>query len=653
MENQLNINSTELDAGLIGDEWKILIVDDEEQVHRITTLVLDELRYENRPVLFLSAFSAGEAYAILEKHPDIALILLDVVMETDNAGLELVKTIREELGNTRTRIILRTGQPGQAPEQKVILEYDINDYKEKTELTAAKLYTSVIASLRAYRDICAIEIQKQEIEQKSRLNKFILDAMPCETLLIKSDGTIVLCSHNSDTKEKNDSWVCSINEGRCSEKCSWMQMKLPLHSKHFKRNEISVGNIPYEVCFFPVEEDLNLAYAFDISDRKKYEEEKQFFEQQLTHTQKMEAIGLLASGVAHDFNNHLTGVMAFAALLEKRFANGTKEQDYAQKIVKGTTNASNLVKKLLDFSREKESIFKSVDIHTLLDDVHELLRAKSKNVKITMHKNAPISSVVGDADQLLNAFINLGINAIHAMPQRGNLIFETSMYKNETSAETFYLTISVSDTGCGIPDDVKKRIFEPFFTTKEVGKGTGLGLAGVYGCVKRHHGIISVDSTVNEGTTFTIMLPLLEDDAAATNGLPSTVPGKTKYCTILIGDDDPITRSLTFHFLSDIGHTVRSFENGPQLIDYIKPNDTSPADLCILNLDQSEMKNFDTFIELNKINPDIPILLITDDANVREQYTKDGRCITCILSKPFTRESFYNAVAHALSKKVT
>ena len=137
--------------------WKILIIDDEKDVHTATRLAIQDIRYKERPLELLNAYSAAEGFEQVRNHPDIALIMLDVVMETDNAGLQLVRRIREDLGNTLSRIVLRTGQPGQAPEQDVILNYDINDYKTKTELTVQKLFTVVIASLRAYENLVTIE----------------------------------------------------------------------------------------------------------------------------------------------------------------------------------------------------------------------------------------------------------------------------------------------------------------------------------------------------------------------------------------------------------------------------------------------------------------------------------------------------------------
>ena len=145
--------------------WKVLIVDDEPEVHSVTKLALSDFTFQGKNLEFISAYSGAEAKRTLEQHPDAAIILLDVVMETDDAGLLVARYIREELHNHYVRIILRTGQPGQAPERQVIVNYDINDYKSKTELTAQKLFTVVMSSLRSYRDILAIDNSRRGLEK--------------------------------------------------------------------------------------------------------------------------------------------------------------------------------------------------------------------------------------------------------------------------------------------------------------------------------------------------------------------------------------------------------------------------------------------------------------------------------------------------------
>jgi CheY-like chemotaxis protein len=145
--------------------WKILIVDDDEQIHAVTKMVLSDFRFREQPLQFLSAYSGKEGYAAIAANPDLAVVFLDVVMETESAGLDLARDIRGALGNDYVRIILRTGQPGQAPERKVIVEYDINDYKEKSELTSQKLFSAMVTALRSYKDIMTIETSRRGLEK--------------------------------------------------------------------------------------------------------------------------------------------------------------------------------------------------------------------------------------------------------------------------------------------------------------------------------------------------------------------------------------------------------------------------------------------------------------------------------------------------------
>ncbi len=147
------------------DAWKVLIIDDEEQIHAVTKMVLGDFKFRDRSLQFLSAFSGKEGYSVIAANPDLAVIFLDVVMETETAGLDLARQIRGALGNDYVRIILRTGQPGQAPERKVIVDYDINDYKEKSELTSQKLFSTMVTALRSYKDIMTIETSRRGLEK--------------------------------------------------------------------------------------------------------------------------------------------------------------------------------------------------------------------------------------------------------------------------------------------------------------------------------------------------------------------------------------------------------------------------------------------------------------------------------------------------------
>ncbi|WP_413204807.1 DUF3369 domain-containing protein [Rhodospirillum sp. A1_3_36] len=193
-----------LPSGPILTPWSVLVVDDDQEVHALTRMLLGEIRYKGRALTLYSAHSAAEARKILEDLPDVAVILLDVVMETDDAGLRLVRTIREDMGNRHARIILRTGQPGQAPEREVIEAYDINDYKAKTELTAQKLHTTLISALRGYDDIMALVHSRRGLRQilessaslfqQRSMEKFAAGVLIQLNALLGISGDGILCA---------------------------------------------------------------------------------------------------------------------------------------------------------------------------------------------------------------------------------------------------------------------------------------------------------------------------------------------------------------------------------------------------------------------------------------------------------------------------
>lgn len=220
---------SEQDAPL--DSWPILIVDDHEEVHKVTSLVLGGFEFEGKGLRLLHAYSGDEAKAMLRAEPDIAVVLLDVVMEKDESGLEVIEFIRHELRNSAVRIILRTGQPGQAPEQEVIVKYDINDYKEKTELTAQKLFTTIISSLRSYRDLRMIQSNKKGLEDVVRSSSSILNVYSPQELAreVLVQLNTILDSENSSEGlvllKENDGWSILAGSGKFSS-AAYLQ-KLP------------------------------------------------------------------------------------------------------------------------------------------------------------------------------------------------------------------------------------------------------------------------------------------------------------------------------------------------------------------------------------------------------------------------------------------
>ncbi|MCX7745739.1 MAG: DUF3369 domain-containing protein [Clostridia bacterium] len=210
-ENKKDIESGEEKHG----KWKLMIVDDEEEVHQITKIVLNDFTFENKSLDFISAHSLKEAKVLMKKHPDTAVILLDVVMEEEDSGLKFVKYVREELKNNLARIILRTGQPGQAPEKKIIVDYDINDYKEKTELTAQRLFTTLVAALRSYRDITIIHDNKEGLEKiiKSSASIFKLQSMRKFATGVLTQLTSIFHINKGVFSNQSSSFAATKSEG--------------------------------------------------------------------------------------------------------------------------------------------------------------------------------------------------------------------------------------------------------------------------------------------------------------------------------------------------------------------------------------------------------------------------------------------------------
>ena len=510
-------DSVELTPAVQKQQIDIMIIDDENEVHDVTRMVLADYSFEQKTLNCHNAFSASEAKVKLSESNNIALILLDVVMESDDAGLELVKYIRETLHNKMVRIILRTGQPGQAPEQQIITDYDINDYKSKTELTAQKLYTSITSSLRSHRDLTTIELHRREIEAKNQLNMQMLDSLHCAAMLLESNGTVTLCNQPARMGGINTGSNC-ISDEPGAVPCPWGPLPLGFNQDIKQKWEKEVDGVWFEIFWTPLGNTQILYYAFDISERKKEEAENKRYQTLFQQAQKMESIGMIASGIAHDFNNILAVINGYAEIMTLGLPRDNEHYESAEAIMLAGESGAQLAKKLLGLSSKGKQEFALVDIHNIISDSVRLLIPSCKNIKLNTELNAENALLMGDESLLKNAFINLGVNAKDAMPDGGSITFTTSCIKLDSSDLKIhpgelkpgrYIQIIVTDTGSGIEKETLEKIFEPLFTTKAAGKGTGLGLASVYSCSNVHNGLISVESTVGTGTTFTIVLPLI------------------------------------------------------------------------------------------------------------------------------------------------
>ncbi|MDA3958008.1 ATP-binding protein, partial [Oceanispirochaeta sp.] len=279
--------------------------------------------------------------------------------------------------------------------------------------------------------------------------------------------------------------------------------------------------------------------------------ERVLMEESLRQSQKMDVLGQLAGGIAHDFNNMRGGILGGAELLQSMVKEDPKAKEFLSLIINSAKRAAELTGKLLIFSHKGRNVFTVIDLHKAIEGAVALLdRSLDKSIKIHTALNAELSNVKGDFTQLQNTFMNLGINAAHAMPDGGELIIISKITELNTEychtspfdiAPGMYLEIEFLDNGEGIAPEILDHIFEPFFTTKRSGTGTGLGLSAVYSAIQQHQGAISVTSELNHGTSFKLYLPLIEDQPESRSQDSSMTPGKG---CILIVDDESVIRMV-------------------------------------------------------------------------------------------------------------
>ncbi len=354
-----------------------------------------------------------------------------------------------------------------------------------------------------------------------------------------------------------------------------------------------------------------VAVKEDITGRKKLEE-------QLRQAQKMEAIGTLAGGVAHDFNNILTAIIGYGTLVKMKMKHDDPQHHLLDQLLLSSERAANLTRGLLAFSRKQVLNPKPVDLNDIVKSVERLLRrliGEDVELAITLADTNLI--VMADAGQIEQVLMNLATNARDAMPEGGALSLTTEdidlkegfIGTHGSGRPRKYARITVIDSGTGMDEQTREKIFDPFFTTKEAGKGTGLGLAIVYGIVKQHDGIINVESEAGKGTAFKVYLPLI---ATTTEQAPAeTLPpprGGTE--TILLAEDDQDVRNLTKHVLQDFGYRVIAAQDGQEAIDRYTAQ-ADDIDLLILDVIMPKKSGREVYDAVKAVRRDANVLFVS------------------------------------------
>ncbi|MCP3892988.1 MAG: PAS domain S-box protein [Desulfobulbaceae bacterium] len=422
-----------------------------------------------------------------------------------------------------------------------------------------------------------------------------------------------------------------------------------------KKKDNSTFPAEATVKLFEIDGRLNfISIERDISERKQVEKEKEGLENRLIQAQKMEAIGTLAGGIAHDFNNILAAMLGYAEMARDDIPPETTVAKDLDKVLEGGNRAKDLVQQILAFSRQNEMECNPLQPASVVKEILKMLRPSlPTTIEINQDITSVTSLILADPTQIHQILMNLCTNAFHAMEETGGKL-DISLKEVTLSSEDLvnepdveagaFVQLSISDSGSGIPPDIKKKIFDPYFTTKETGKGTGMGLAIVHGIVKSYRGFISLYSEPQEGTAFHVFLPVIEQEHLPE--IEDVKPIPVGWDRILFIDDEEILAEMGKSMLERLGYHVTVRNNSIEALETFQ-NQPDQFDLVITDQTMPGMTGADIARRMIQIKPDIPIILCTGYSSVISEEKAKSIGIKEFALKPLSKK-----VIAALIRKV-
>jgi two-component system cell cycle sensor histidine kinase/response regulator CckA len=384
-------------------------------------------------------------------------------------------------------------------------------------------------------------------------------------------------------------------------------------------------------------------------------QERMRLERQVQQLHKFEAIGRLAGGIAHDFNNVIGAILGWAELCHEEAKPGTHLHDRLQRIIDQTKRAAGLTSQLLSFARRQILQPKRIDLNIhALQGMSLLRRVIDEHITISVQTAQDLHVTLVDPVQADQVLMNLCLNARDAMPDGGQLIIETSnveIGEEFCSLHTYarpgsYVLLSVSDSGIGMDTETIGQIFEPFFTTKEMGKGTGLGLATVYGIVKQHGGFIEVDSAPGRGTTFQVYLPASSGAPEAREAQTEEMPRRGKE-TVLLAEDHEGLRQSAQEMLESLGYRVIAAANGLEAVQLFKTN-REQVGLVVLDVVMPGLSGPDAFLQMTALQPNLPVVFTTGYTSETASLTSMIEKGAAFLQKPYSQRSIAQLIRGVL-----
>lgn len=413
-----------------------------------------------------------------------------------------------------------------------------------------------------------------------------------------------------------------------------------------------------EAVIYPIRDDNDNVINFVTISRDITQELA--IEKQMRQHQKMNAIGELAGGVSHDFNNILAAILGYVALTMNSLEEDSKPYGYLNEVLKAGDRATKLVRQILTFSRQEEQSFQPIELQTIIDDSLSMVKTTIKhNVTVESDIDPKCGAIMGDPTQMQQVIVNLCTNAVHALGQEEKGTLRVSLKQVELLGQKaddrmvaldpgLYCCITVSDTGSGMPPEVVERIFEPYFTTKKKGEGTGFGLSIVHGIVGKHSGSITVDSVEGEGTTFNLYFPLIignaEQEKKAVDR--STPEG---YGRILFVDDDQAVLTMGREILESFGYSVVTATNGRRAIETLR-QDPASFDALVSDYSMPEMNGHELIRDSLEIRSDLPAILCSGymEKVEGENITELGH--TAFMSKPIDWRELSRTIQGEINK---
>ena len=555
------------------------------------------------------------------------------------------RTVREVLPQTEEEWIETYGNVALTGEAVRFERYheELGRHYEVTAYSPRKGFFAAI-----FADVTERKHTEEELREKSELNQMLLDSLPCVTLLVRPHTHVIVAS-NAAGKPYGTIPGITCHEAFAGRKdpCPWCLAPELWATGKPQHLEVEVRGSLWDVSWYPISEDLYLHYGFDVTDRRRLEE-------QFRQAQKMEVVGHLAGGVAHDFRNQLTVINGYCDMLQRGLPKGAL-REAVDRIAAASDHAANVTRQLLAFSRQQVLQPEPIDLNEAIAGLHRSLsRMIGEDVRIRVNAEAHFGMVKVDRSALEQVVVNLAVNARDAMPRGGDLVLETS--ETEITAEESpqyadlapgrYVVLRVRDSGVGMDEETTRRVFEPFFTTKEIGRGTGLGLSMVYGFIKQSNGHIEVVSKPGQGTTFTVYLPSTsETPIARTKELSlSDLPRGDE--TILVAEDEESVREVIVRVLRECGYRVMEAPNGREALA-LGEHHEGHIHLLVTDVVMPETGGPELAEQLRAVRPDMKVMFISGYAEnaVIPMRREPG---TELLTKPFGPGELARAVRRLL-----